>query len=73
MDNNNVLRIPVMLKMNDGREMEGDLLVNLGGQLERTLNSEALFIKFEDETGLRFIAKTGILEAVQRQVQRRAA
>ena len=73
MQDNNVLSVPVMLNMHDGRVLEGDLIITIGGQLERTLNNEANFIRFEDQDGERFISKSGILEARERKRERRAA
>lgn len=62
-DDNNRLELPVILSMQDGRELSGNLIVNLGGAIDRTLNNEARFILFSDEHGNeRMIAKNGILE-----------
>lgn len=62
-DDNNRLELPVILSMQDGRELCGNLIVNLGGAIDRTLNNEARFILFSDEQGNeRMISKSGILE-----------
>ena len=66
-DDRNRLLLPVCIQMNDGRELNGELVVNIGGVLERTLNSDAKFILFRDLNGSEyFIAKTGILECQAR-------
>lgn len=72
-DNNSILKLPITLKMMDGRSLDGDLVVQLGGQVERTLNSEAKFILFSDDTGQRYIAKAGILEVLPRKKERQMA
>ena len=72
-DENSTLKLPITIAMMDGRKFEGDLIVQLGGQVERTLNSEAKFILFADEQGPRYIAKAGILEVSPRKAERRMA
>jgi len=63
-DENNRLRLPIVLNMQDGRELLGDLIVNIGGTMERTLNNEMKFILFGDADGSeRMIAKSNIMEA----------
>jgi DnaJ-domain-containing protein 1 len=63
-DDNNRLHLPIHLTMQDGRELLGQLIVNIGGAIDRTLNNEAKFILIADEDGAeRMIAKRGILEA----------
>lgn len=63
-DDNNRLRLPIVFNMHDGRELVGDLIVNLGGTMDRTLNNEMKFVLFGDPDGSeRMIAKSGILEA----------
>lgn len=69
----NVLRMPVQLRLSDGQTPSGNMLLSIGGQVERTLNSEALFISFEDEQGQRFIAKSAIAEVTPLKKERRAA
>ena len=64
-DDNNRLRLPVILTMQGGRELEVDLIVNLGGAIDRTMNNDARFILVGDaEGGERMIAKDAISEVV---------
>ncbi len=69
MDNNdNRVKLPVTLALQDGRDLIGSLVVNIGGTLERTLNSENKFILFADIEGMeRMIAKSAIVEVSARQ------
>lgn len=73
MDDNNILRMPVELVMMDGNRRSGDMLLSIGGEVERTLNSEARFFSFDDGTGKRFIAKDSVAEVIPQARQRRAA
>ncbi len=67
MNDQNKLALPITLTMMDGRTLMGDLMVNIGGTIERTLNSEMRFIVFRDlDQSQRFIAKDGILDAQER-------
>ena len=64
-DDNNRLRLPVILTMQDGRRLEVDLIVNIGGAIDRTMNNDARFILVGDaENGERMIAKDAISEVV---------
>lgn len=65
------VRIPLNVFMKDGRELVGNLLANMGGTLDRTLNNESLFVAFETEDGERLIAKDAILEVEKRQVTKK--
>ncbi|MGI9356282.1 MAG: J domain-containing protein [Rhizobiaceae bacterium] len=66
-DYDNRLKLPISLSLNDGREFLGDLIVSVGGTVERTLNSEAKFILFGDLDGTeRMIAKSVIVEVSAR-------
>jgi len=61
------LKLPVTLLLGDGRELLGDVIVSVGGTLERTLNSEAKFILFGDlARSERMIAKSAIVEVSER-------
>ncbi len=60
------VRLPVKMTLADGRILIGNLLANMGGTLERTLNNEALFISFEDQESERMIAKNTIVEVLAR-------
>lgn len=73
MDDNNILRMPVELVMVDGTRRMGDMLLSIGGVIERTLNNDAPFISFGDETGARFVAKASIAEVIPQARQRRQA
>ena len=66
MDNsNNRLMLPVILRLMDGRELTVDLIVNLGGAIDRTMNNEASFILVGDADGSeRLLAKSAVLEVV---------
>ena len=62
------LKLPVTLSLNDGRELLGDVIVSVGGTLERTLNNETRFILFGDlARNERMIAKSSIVEVSERQ------
>lgn len=65
------VRLPVKLFMKDGRELEGDILANMGGTLDRTMNNETRFIAFASEDGERMIAKDAVLELEKRQVSKK--
>ncbi len=73
-DENDRLRLPITILMNDGRERAGDLIVNLGGTLERTLNSDAKFILFSgvDQVEM-LISKSAITEVQQRKATKPVA
>ena len=58
------VRLHVTLSMDDGRTLQGRLLANMGGTLERTLNNEAKFVSFEDDDSEWMIAKKNIVEVV---------
>ena len=60
------VRLPVKMSLSDGRTLIGNLLANMGGTLERTLNNEALFVTFEDDEPERMFAKSTILEVLPR-------
>ncbi len=67
-----ILRVPVNLTMTDGRNLIGDFILSLGGELERTLNSDAKYIHFDETDGQRrFIAKSAILDAFEVKKERR--
>ncbi len=67
MNDHNKLALPVTLSMMDGRTLMGELIVNIGGTMERTLNNEMRFIMFRDlDQSERMIAKDGILDAQER-------
>lgn len=62
-NDNNRLNLPVFLTLQDGREMAVDMIVNLGGAIDRTMNNEARFILIGDADGSeRLIAKDIITE-----------
>jgi DnaJ-domain-containing protein 1 len=62
-DDNNRLHLPIHFSMQDGSKLAGELVVNLGGAIDRTLNNDAKFILIVDEEGSeRLIAKSAILE-----------
>lgn len=63
----NRLKLPVTLLLDDGREILGDIIVAIGGTLERTLNNDAKFILFGDlARAERMIAKSAIVEVSER-------
>ena len=65
--NDDRIKLPVILRMKDGRELYGDVLVNLGGALDRTLNNETRFINFLGADQVeKMLAKDAILEAEPR-------
>ncbi len=65
--NDDRIKLPVILRMKDGRELYGDVLVNLGGALDRTLNNETRFINFLGSDQVeKLVAKDAILEAEAR-------
>lgn len=67
MNDDDRLKLPVTLTMADGRHLIGDLVVNLGGTLERTLNNDSKYVLFRDmDTSERMIAKTAIIEVQSR-------
>lgn len=62
-DDNNKLKLPVFLTLQDGRELAVDLIVNLGGTIERTLNNEARFILVGDADGSEYmLAKDALMK-----------
>ncbi|MEP1209683.1 MAG: J domain-containing protein [Rhizobiaceae bacterium] len=62
-NDNNRLNLPVALTLTDGRELAVDLIVNLGGAIDRTMNNEARFILIGEADGTeRLIAKSIITE-----------
>ena len=64
-NSNNRLMLPVILRLMDGRELTVDLIVNLGGAIDRTMNNEASFILVGDADGSeRLLAKSAVLEVV---------
>lgn len=64
-NDNNRLMLPVILTLTDGRELNVDLIVNLGGAIDRTMNNEASYILIGDADGSeRLLAKQAILEVV---------
>ena len=64
-NSNNRLMLPVILRLMDGRELTVDLIVNLGGAIDRTMNNEASFILIGDADGSeRLLAKSAVLEVV---------
>ena len=64
-DDNNRLKLPVILTMQDERTLEVDLIVNLGGAIDRTMNNDARFILVGDaDGGERMIAKDAITEVI---------
>ncbi|MDD9910548.1 MAG: J domain-containing protein [Ahrensia sp.] len=66
-DENNTLKLPITILMTDGRQLIGDLVVNIGGALERTMNNDARFITFADLDGsVRMISKASIAEVMSR-------
>jgi len=68
MNDHNKLALPISLSMMDGRTLVGELIVNIGGTIERTLNNDMRFILFRDlDQSERMIAKSGILDAQERQ------
>jgi len=73
-ENDERIKLPVILRMKDQRELHGDILVNLGGALDRTLNNETKFISFlgADQTE-KMIAKDGILEVEARKATKSRA
>ncbi len=62
MDDSDIVRASVTLKMVDGNQVEGDMILPIGGVVERTLNNDAKFILFSDDSGRRYIAKNVIAE-----------
>lgn len=61
------LRLPITMNLADGHEVMGDLIVNIGGTMERTLNNETKFVLFGDLDGSeRMIAKSNILAMAAR-------
>ena len=64
-NSNNRLMLPVILRLMDGRELTVDMIVNLGGAIDRTMNNESSFILIGDADGSeRLLAKSAILEVV---------
>ena len=64
-NDNNRLKLPVILTLTDGRELTVDLIVNLGGAIDRTMNNEASYILVGDSDGSeRLLAKSAVLEVV---------
>lgn len=64
-NNNNRLMLPVILRLMDGRELTVDMIVNLGGAIDRTMNNESSFVLIGDADGSeRLLAKSAILEVV---------
>lgn len=64
-NSNNRLMLPVILRLMDGREQSVDLIVNLGGAIDRTMNNESSFILVGDADGSeRLLAKSAVLEVV---------
>ena len=62
-DENNRLKLPVFLTLQDGKELAVDLIVNLGGAIDRTLNNEARFILVGDADGSEYLlAKDAIMK-----------
>ena len=62
-DDNNRLKLPVILTLTDGRELTVDMIVNLGGAMDRTMNNEASYILIGEADGSeRLLAKNAILE-----------
>ena len=61
--------IPVILRLQDGRSMSGNILIAMSSDLPRTLNGEGCFIEFETVNGDRsFIAKMSICEAIPNEI-----
>ncbi|MEM8750593.1 MAG: J domain-containing protein [Pseudomonadota bacterium] len=61
MNDSDRIRLPVLLTLMDGQELNGNILASIGGTVERTLNNDAKFISFTDlEERERLIAKTTI-------------
>lgn len=66
-DHDNRLKLPITLSLGDGRDFLGDLIVSVGGNVERTLNNDSKFILFGDLDGSeRMIAKSAIIEVSTR-------
>ncbi|MEE9313395.1 MAG: hypothetical protein V3V02_01990 [Rhizobiaceae bacterium] len=71
-DDHNVLLIPVQLTMVDGRKLDGQMVLSIGGEVERTMNNtEANVIVFRDADGQRFITKSYIVELIEKPKERR--
>ncbi len=62
-NDDNRLNLPVFLTLQDGRELTIDLIVNLGGAIDRTMNNDARYILVGEADGSeRLIAKSMITE-----------
>jgi hypothetical protein len=71
-DDHNTLLIPVTLIIVDGRKLEGEMVLSIGGEVERTMNNtEANVIVFRDADGERLITKSYIVEVVEKPKKRR--
>ena len=66
-DERDRLRLPITMELAEGSEVMGDLIVNIGGTMERTLNNDSKFVLFGDLDGSeRMIAKSNILSMASR-------
>ncbi|NKB50873.1 MAG: DnaJ domain-containing protein [Rhizobiaceae bacterium] len=73
-NDNNRLNLPVFLTLQDGRELTVDLIVNLGGAIDRTMNNDARFVLIGDADGSeRLIAKSIITEIRDAKKSRQAS
>lgn len=62
-DDLNKVYVKTTLLMSDGRKLNGEAILALGGVLERTLNNDdAKVIVFRDTDGTRLITKSYIVE-----------
>jgi len=71
MDDHSRIYLKTTLKMSDSSILEGEVILALGGELERTLNNvDATVILFRDNNGERFITKSYIVEAKEHKKER---